>query len=69
MRILKALAKAAAATVLTPVGVVVDVVRLPVSAERGAPHPFGYTERLLKAAAGNVKHATDELLDEERGEG
>jgi hypothetical protein len=63
--ILKSLANAAAATVLTPVGVIVDVVRLPVSAERGEPSPFGYTERFLKAAAGNVKSAADELLDED----
>ena len=65
MGIFKSLIKASAAVVLTPVGMAVDVVRLPVSAERGEAHPFGYTERLLKAAAGNVKNAADELLEDD----
>lgn len=65
MGIFKSLTKAAAAVVLTPVGVAVDVIRIPVSAERGEPHPFGYTERFLKAAAGNVKSAADELLEDD----
>ena len=53
------LMKAAVAVALTPVAVVVDLVTLPVSAERGDDHPFGRTTKLLNSAGKNVEKAID----------
>ncbi|MFZ2524442.1 MAG: hypothetical protein WAW87_03915 [Candidatus Ferrigenium altingense] len=44
---------------LTPVAVVVDVVTLPASAERGDDHPFQRTGDLLNAAGKNISKAVD----------
>jgi hypothetical protein len=53
------LTKAVVAVALTPVAVVVDVVTLPASADRGDDHPFGLTAKLLNSAGKNVEKAID----------
>lgn len=57
--ILGNLTKAAVAVALTPVAVVMDVVTLPASAERGDDHPFQRTGDLLNAAGKNISKAVD----------
>jgi hypothetical protein len=57
--ILGNLTKAAVAMALTPVALVVDLVTLPASANRGDDHPFGRTGELLNAAGKNVSKAID----------
>lgn len=51
------LIKAAVAVTLTPVAVVADVVRLPVTSEKPNGKAFECTEFLLDSAADNVKKA------------
>lgn len=53
------LAKAAVAVAVTPVALVVDVVTMPASADRGDSHPFKRTGQLLEVAGKNVKEAVD----------
>lgn len=50
------LLKAAVATVLTPVAVVIDIVKLPVTAEVGRD-PFEQTEGMMKSVGDNIKKA------------
>ena len=53
------LLKAAVAVTLSPVAVVVDVVRLPGTASEMNGRAFGCTEELLKSAAKNIKEAVE----------
>ena len=53
--ILQNLTKAVVEVALTPVALVVDVVTLPASAERGDDHPFGRTAKLLNSAGKNIE--------------
>jgi hypothetical protein len=57
--ILGNLTKAAVSVALTPVAIVVDVVTLPASAERGEDHPFQRTGNLLNSAGKSVSKAID----------
>lgn len=52
--------KAAVSVVLTPVAVVVDVVRLPVTAEKTTGRAFECTEFLIDSAAKNVKKIVED---------
>lgn len=51
------LTKAAVAVTLSPVALVVDLVTLPASAERGDDHPFQRTGNLLNQAGKNITSA------------
>jgi len=53
------LTKAAVAVALSPVAVAVDIVRLPITAEEGADHPFQATGSLFNSAAKSVNKAID----------
>lgn len=56
---LGSLTRAVVAVALTPVAVVVDVVTLPASAERGDDHPFQCTGSLLNSAGKNIIKAVE----------
>jgi len=56
--LLNNLAKAAVATVVTPVAVVADVVRLPVTADNNSS-AFELTEKSLEGIAKNLSKAID----------
>jgi hypothetical protein len=52
------LTKAVVSVALTPVAIVADVVRLPITAEDIHGEAFGLTEKLLNNAASNINDAT-----------
>lgn len=53
------LLKAAVGVVITPVAVVVDIVRLPVTADDHRKETFGATSSVLDSVVKNVKDAID----------
>lgn len=49
--------KAAVATALTPVAVVVDIVKLPVTADDHRRSPFEETNKMLESVGDNISKA------------